>query len=268
MGGHSLFDLTGRVALVTGAAGNLGGNMVTGLAGAGADLMLVDVDGAGLERMADVVRGMGRRAACAVADVSEPEQIRAAFAELDRAFGRIDVLANVVGYGYLGRPEEVPLEEVAKVAQSLLVGRFCCCQEAGRRMLAAGGGSIINIGSLASITALGRGHVAYSMGMGATAQLTRELSTEWASRGVRVNAILCAQMVNPGLTERMAADPMLRETYLSGIPMGRLGQGEDIQGLAIFLASDASCFVTGALIPLDGGNLAKNAGGSHPAPMA
>jgi NAD(P)-dependent dehydrogenase (short-subunit alcohol dehydrogenase family) len=143
-----------------------------------------------------------------------------------------------------------------------VVGRFCACQEAGRRMLAAGRGSIVNIGSLASITALGRGHVAYSMAMGAVAQMTRELSTEWAGRGVRVNAILPAQVVNPGLEERMAASPALRDRFLSGIPAGRLGRPEDIQGLAVFLASDASSWITGALIPMDGGNLAMNGGGS------
>ena len=131
--------------------------------------------------------------------------------------------------------------------RNLVIGRFVACQEAGRRMLAAGKGSIINIGSLASITALGRGHVAYSMAMGAVAQLTRELSTEWAGRGVRVNAILPAQVLNPGLAERMAADPNLEATYLRGIPAGRLGRPDDIRGLALFLASDASAWVTGAL---------------------
>src|SRR5262249_21373946 len=135
-------------------------------------------------------------------------------------------------------------------------------QEAGRRMLAQGRGSIVNIGSLASITAMGRGHIAYSMAMGAVVQMTRELSTEWSGRGVRVNAILPAQVVNPGLEERMAADPGLRDTFLSGIAADRLGRPEDIQGLAVFLASDASSWITGALIPMDGGNLAMNAGGS------
>ncbi len=129
-------------------------------------------------------------------------------------------------------------------------------------MLAAGRGSIVNIGSLASITALGRSHIAYSMAMGAVAQMTRELSTEWSGRGVRVNAILPAQVINPGLEARMAADPNLRGKFLSGIPAGRLGRPEDIQGLAILLASDASAWITGALIPMDGGNLAMNAGGS------
>jgi NAD(P)-dependent dehydrogenase (short-subunit alcohol dehydrogenase family) len=109
---------------------------------------------------------------------------------------------------------------------------------------------------------MGRGHVAYSMAMGAVAQMTRELSTEWSGRGVRVNAILPAQVVNPGLEARMAADPGLRAKFLSGIPTGRLGRPDDIRGLAVFLASDASAWVTGALIPMDGGNLAMNAGGT------
>jgi NAD(P)-dependent dehydrogenase (short-subunit alcohol dehydrogenase family) len=118
-------------------------------------------------------------------------------------------------------------------------------------MLAAGRGSIVNIGSLASVTA-----------MGAVAQMTRELSTEWSGRGVRVNAILPAQVIKPGLQARMSADPTLRGKFLGGIPAGRLGRPEDIKGLAVLLASDASEWITGALIPMDGGNLAMNAGGS------
>jgi NAD(P)-dependent dehydrogenase (short-subunit alcohol dehydrogenase family) len=152
---------------------------------------------------------------------------------------------------------------VERCWRNLVLGRFCMCQEAGRRMLAAGRGSIVNIGSLASLTALGRGHVAYSMAMGAVAQMTRELSTEWAGRGVRVNAILPAQVVNPGLEQRMTADAKLRNKFLSGIPAGRLGHPDDIRGLAVFLASDASSWITGTLIPMDGGNLAMNAGGSR-----
>ena len=99
--------------------------------------------------------------------------------------------------------------------------------------------------------------------MGAVAQMTRELSTEWSGRGVRVNAILPAQVVNKGLEARMEADPNLRATFLSGIPAGRLGTPDDIKGVAIFLASDASAWITGALLPMDGGNLAMNAGGSR-----
>ena len=129
-------------------------------------------------------------------------------------------------------------------------------------MLAVGRGSIVNIGSLASQTALGRGHLAYSMAMGAVVQMTRELSTEWSRRGVRVNAILPAQVVNASLEARMAADPTIEGRWLSGIPRGRLGRPTDIQGLMVLLASDASDWITGALIPMDGGNLAMNAGGT------
>jgi len=102
------------------------------------------------------------------------------------------------------------------------------------------------------------------MSMAAVIQMTRELSTEWASRGVRVNAILPSQVWNADLRERIGKVPELEETFKGGIPMGRLGNPEEIRGPAVFLASDASSFVTGAIIPMDGGNLAMNAGGSYP----
>lgn len=257
-----LFDLTGRVALVSGSAQGMGRAMALALAEHGADLVLADLNAAGAEATAAQVRALGRRALAVPCDVSRPEAIRALFAELDAAFGRIDFLGNVAGEGVMGKPEEIALEDVERAWRNLVFGRFCMCQEAGRRMLTQGRGSIVNIGSLASISALGRGHIAYSMAMGAVAQMTRELSTEWSGRGVRVNAILPAQVVNPGLEARMAADPTLRDRFLSGIPAGRLGRPDDIRGLAVLLASDASAWITGTLIPMDGGNLALNGGGS------
>lgn len=256
----ALFDLTGRVAVVTGAAQGMGRAMALALAEAGADTLLVDRNESGAAETAAAIERLGRRAVPVACDVSDPVAIRRMFDRLDARFGRIDFLGNVAGDGLLGAPESIPLADVERCWRNLVLGRFCLCQEAGRRMLAAGKGSIVNIGSLASLTALGRGHVAYSMAMGAVAQMTRELSTEWAGRGVRVNAILPAQVINPGLEQRMAADPALREKFLSGIPAGRLGHPDDIRGLAVLLASDASSWITGALIPMDGGNLAANAG--------
>jgi NAD(P)-dependent dehydrogenase (short-subunit alcohol dehydrogenase family) len=259
----TLFDLSGKVAVVSGAARGLGRAMSLALAEAGADLMLVDLNGDGALETASTIAQMGRRAVVAVNDTSDPKQVRELFQRLDGEFGRIDFLGNVAGDAIIKPPEEITLEEVEQVWRNLVLGRFCACQEAGRRMLAAGrGGSIVNIGSLASITALGRGHTAYSMAMGAVAQMTRELSTEWSSAGIRVNAILPAQVVNPSLEERMTENPRLRDQYLSGIPTGRLGHPDDIKGLSVFLASDSSKWITGALIPMDGGNLAMNAGGS------
>jgi NAD(P)-dependent dehydrogenase (short-subunit alcohol dehydrogenase family) len=254
------------VAIITGAAGGFGSVMATTFAKAGADLLLVDINDDGLQRIAGEVGGLGRRAVPVTCDILDLDQIRAVFTTLDQVYGRVDVLANVAGPAALGKPEEIPIEDVLMSLQGLVIGRFLMCKEAGKRMLKAGRGSIINIGSLASITALGRGHIAYSMAMGAVVQMTRELSTEWSGRGVRVNAILPAQVPNPGngLNERIAADPELGKLFLRGIPAGRLGRSEDIEGLGLLLASDASSWITGALIPMDGGNLAKNAGGSHP----
>lgn len=259
----NFFDLTGRVAIVSGAASGMGRAMATALAEYGADLIIVDLNEAGLQQTAETIRALGRKAIPATCDISQPEQIRGLFGTLDREFGRIDFLGNVAGEGILGKPEDIPLEAVEQTWRNLVFGRFCMCQEAGRRMIKAGRGSIVNIGSLASITAMGRSHIAYSMAMGAVAQMTRELSTEWAAHNVRVNAILPAQVLNPSLEKRIAADPSLGERFLMGIPRGRLGHPDDIKGLAVLLASDASNWITGALIPMDGGNLAMNGGGSR-----
>ena len=259
----ALFDLTGRVALVSGAASGMGRAMSLALAEHGADLVIADLNEAGLAQTAESIRALGRKAVTTTCDISQPEKIRAMFTMLDREFGRIDFLGNVAGEGCLGRPEDISLEDVEKTWRNLVFGRFCMCQEAGRRMIPAGRGSIVNIGSLASITALGRSHIAYSMAMGAVAQMTRELSTEWAAHGIRVNAILPAQVLNPSLEKRIEADPGLKDRFLTGIPAGRLGHPDDIKGLAVLLASDASSWITGALIPMDGGNLAMNGGGTR-----
>jgi NAD(P)-dependent dehydrogenase (short-subunit alcohol dehydrogenase family) len=256
----SLFDLSNRVALVSGAASGLGRASALTLAEHGADVVLADINTDGAERTAADIASLGRRAVPVTCDVSKPVAIREMFARLDREFGRLDFLANIAGEGILDEPEEITLDSVQQVFQNLVFGRFAMCQEAGRRMLAARRGSILNCGSIASLTALGRGHIAYSMAMGAVVQMTRELSTEWSGHGVRVNSILPAQVVNPSLEKRMAADPALKDQWLRGIPIGRLGEPTDIQGLVVLLASDSSSWITGAIIPMDGGNLAANAG--------
>lgn len=257
---QSLFDLTGKVAVISGAASGLGRASALALASHGADLLLADLNEDGLASTASEVRAMGRKVVGRRTNVSSKDDILQLFAVLDQEFGRIDFLGNIAGEGVLGKPEEISLATVQQVFQNLVFGRFLMCQEAGRRMLTAGQGSIVNIGSLASTTALGRGHIAYSMAMGAVVQMTRELSTEWSACGVRCNAILPAQVLNPSLEKRIAADPTIVQQWLGGIPRGRLGKPTDIQGLIVLLASDASDWITGALIPMDGGNLAANAG--------
>lgn len=258
----TLFDLSGKVALVSGAAQGMGQATALALAEAGADVLLVDRNLAGAEATAKSIRALGRKALASACNVSDPAAIRELFTQLDREFGRIDFLGNIAGDGCLARPEDISVEQIQSAFQNLVIGRFVMCQEAGRRMLDQGRGSILNIGSLASVTSLGRGHIAYSMAMGAVVQMTRELSTEWSGLGVRVNAILPAQVMNPSLQKRIRDDPTLEAKFLSGIPAGRLGTPDDIKGLAVLLASDASSWITGALIPMDGGNLALNGGGS------
>jgi NAD(P)-dependent dehydrogenase (short-subunit alcohol dehydrogenase family) len=257
-----LFDLSGRVAVVSGAAQGMGQATALALAQAGADVMLVDRNLAGAEATAAQIRPLGRKALCWATDTSDPAAIRKLFELVDAEFGRVDFLGNIAGDGHLANPEDLEIADLHRVLQNLVVGRFAMAQEAGRRMLAQGRGSIMNIGSLASVTAMGRGHIAYSMAMGAVVQMTREMSTEWSHRGVRVNAVLPAQVLNPSLAKRMQDDPTLEARFVSGIPAGRMGRPSDIMGLAVLLASDASSWITGAIIPMDGGNLAMNAGGT------
>ncbi len=261
---HPLFSLEGKVALVSGAASGMGKQMAIGFAEAGADVMLVDINHEGAQATADQIVSLGRTSLAVECDVSDVQQIRRVFELIDGEFGRIDVLGNVAGEGAMGEPEEMPVEQVQQVFQNLVFGRFTMCQEGGRRMLRQGSGSIINFGSIGGWNSLGRGHMPYGMSMAAVIQMTRELSTQWAARGVRVNCILPAQVWNDGLRARVEATPEVLDTFIGGIPMNRLGEPEEIKGPAIFLASDASSFVTGMALPMDGGNLAMNAGGTYP----
>jgi NAD(P)-dependent dehydrogenase (short-subunit alcohol dehydrogenase family) len=264
----NLFDLTGRTAVVTGSAQGMGRAMATALARAGADLVLLDRNAAGIEATADTIRQLGHRAVPIAGDVTDTDHIDRVFAEVDREFGRVDILGNVAGEARTGPAEAMKLGDIRATFHNLVISRYYTCQLAGQRMLAQGKGSIISIGSISGVSSLGRAQSVYGMAMAAVIQMTRELSTEWAGRGVRVNCILPAQVVGAnGLGPRMEADPWLRETFLHGIPAGRLGAPDDIKGLSVLLASDAAGWITGAIIPMDGGNLAMNAGGGLLAPI-
>jgi NAD(P)-dependent dehydrogenase (short-subunit alcohol dehydrogenase family) len=258
-----MFELTDRVAIVSGTASGMGQAMATAFAEAGAHLILLDLNSAGNEETAHTLSKLGVRALPVTCDVSNYDQIDQVYALADKEFGRVDVLGNVAGNGIQKAAEEISMDEFVAVFQSLVFGRYYSTQQAGRRMLRQGRGSILSIGSISGVSSLARQQSTYGMAMAAVIHMTRELSTEWSSRGVRVNAILPAQILskNNGLEARMEREPELRATFLHGIPIGRFGQSDDIKGLALWLASDASSFITGAIIPMDGGNLAMNAGG-------
>lgn len=264
------FGLGGKVAVVTGAGANggIGHAVALGYARVGARLAVADVDEAGLARTAEELAGLGAPPVAVRCDVSSPGDVEALFAEVDARLGRVDVLVNVPFFFPRRVPaHELALEDWERGLAVNVTGYFLCIRAALRRMLASGrGGAIVNVGSNAGVTALGRGAFAYGSAKAAVHQMTRELAVEYASRSVRVNAIVPAQVATPGL-RRHLEDARFREAVLprilAGLPLGRLLEPEDLVGPAVFLASDAAAAVTGVLLPVDGGNLALNAGGSH-----
>jgi NAD(P)-dependent dehydrogenase (short-subunit alcohol dehydrogenase family) len=263
------FGLEGRVALVTGggANGGIGHAVALALAHAGADVLVSDIDDTGASETAREVQGLGRRAVSIRADLGQPDDVLAMMAALDHEFARVDILVNNVGVGHRSRPEALSLEDWRKVVGVNLDGTFLATREAGRRMIARGaGGSIVSISSIAGSSALGRGNFVYSVTKAGIIQLTRELAVEWAPHRIRVNAIQPAQVMTKAM-DRMLADPRLdpatlKERFVRGIPLDRIGEPEDIAKAVLFLASDAAAFITGHSLPVDGGNLALNAGGS------
>ena len=262
-----LFDLTGRIAVFVGAASGLAQAIALGFAERGVDLVVADINDAGLASTVAQAEAFGRRAVAVHCDVSDAAQVTQLFQKLDQEFGHVDILVNAPFYFDRVTPETLTLEQWNRALTVSLTGYFLCAQEAGRRMIASGrGGNIINIGSIAGQTSLGRGNFVYGVAKSGIHQMTRELATEWAKHHIRVNAILPVQMRTPGVKnwlESPTSDPKLLAHLLEGIPMNRLGETADIVGPAVFLASDAAAFVTGVLLPVDGGNLALNAGGSH-----
>ncbi len=262
-------DLTGRVALVTaaGANGGIGHASALMLAEAGADLFVSDLDLPGAEQTAREIAALGRRAVAVACDMADPEAIEAMVAACDEAFGQIDILVNNVGIGHRARPEELGLADWRAVLAVNLDGTFVCTREVGKRMIARGqGGAIVNIASIAGSSALGRGNFVYSVTKGGIIQFTRELAVEWAPHRIRVNAIQPAQILTPAV-QSMFEDPRLDPTTLHarlvrGIPLDRLGAPDDIAKAVVFLASDGAAFITGHIMPVDGGNMALNAGGS------
>jgi NAD(P)-dependent dehydrogenase (short-subunit alcohol dehydrogenase family) len=258
---------SGQVAVVTGGASGIGAAICSALAEEGARVALLDIDEAGGTRVAEGIRAAGGDAAFIPCDVSDADTVAAAFAAVDDRFGVPDVLVNDAFFGSHTKPTEIGVGEWGRVLAVNLTGTFLCSQQAARRMIERGtGGAIVNLSSIAGTSALGRGNFAYSVSKGGVDALTRELAIEWAPHRVRVNAIKPCQTMTPGL-EGLIADPQfdsdtLLATWLRGIPLNELPTARDMAAAVLFLASDDARMITGVLLPVDGGNLAMNPGGT------
>lgn len=255
---RELFDLTDTVALVTGGSRGLGRQMATALGEAGAALVLAARTAEQLEATARELRGRGLQVMPRVCDVTKPDDVGAAVADVLEKFGRIDILVNNAGMAWGAPAVEMPVDAWQRVLATNVTGVLLMVQAVGRAMISRGqGGKIINIASIygmqgadpAVLDALG-----YSTSKGAVIALTRDLAVKWARHGIAVNAIA------PGFFPSEMTRRLIErrgETILKTIPLGRLGGEDDLKGAVVFLASRASDFVTGQVLAVDGGATAS-----------
>jgi gluconate 5-dehydrogenase len=251
-----LFDLSGRIALVTGGSRGLGREIAEGLAEAGASLAILARRESWLGDTVAEFRTRGFRCEGLVCDVSQPEEVQAAVAKTLEVFGRVDILVNNAGVSWGAPAEDMPLEKWRAVLDTNLTGAFLFCQAAGRAMLRQQYGRIVNV---ASINALQGGlpmqdisAAGYVASKGGLVALTRELAAKWARRGIRVNAIA------PGYFPTRLTEKIWRQAgdlARTGVPMGRGGMDGELKGVAVFLAADASNYITGQTIVVDGGTV-------------
>jgi NAD(P)-dependent dehydrogenase (short-subunit alcohol dehydrogenase family) len=252
----TLFDLSGRIALVTGGSRGLGKEIAEGLAEAGSSLMLLARREPWLRETIAEFQARGFRCQGRLCDVSQPDQARAAVAATVEAFGRVDILVNNAGTVWGAPPEEMPIDKWHAVLDTNLTGAFLFCQEAGREMIRNGYGRIINV---ASINAVQGGlpiqeisTAGYVASKGGLIALTRELAAKWARHGIRVNAIA------PGYFPTRMTETIWQqagEMVRTKVPMGRGGMEGELKGVAVFLAADASSYITGQTIVVDGGTV-------------
>lgn len=259
------FDVTGRTAVITGASSGIGVHYARGLAARGANVVLAARRADRLDALASELRENGARALAVPCDVTDHDQVEGLLEAAWARFGRVDVMVNNAGTAGDGGPvpEKLPPELFEQTVRVNLMGTWFGCQAAGRRMLADGcGGSIINIASFLGLAGQQDYPIAYQATKAAVVNLTRALAVSWADRGVRVNAIAPGWFPTE-MTEGFFALPNFAESVAEMEPMGRIGDPEELVGPLLFLASDASGYVTGQTLAVDGGMSASLGAARH-----
>jgi gluconate 5-dehydrogenase len=249
------FNLTGKRLFITGGSRGLGRAMALACADAGADCILVGRDQASLEQTAGEIRALGRKAFTHVADISQPEECEAACERALVDFGPIDILINNVGGRRQNIPTaDMPLEMWRQLIDLNLTSVFLCTKLIGGAMVPRGKGRVINIASINALVA-GRKIAGrhYETAKAAVVQFTRATAADWAPHGVTVNAILPGGFMTEANQRWKQIHPEVIETFLAQVPMGRYGEPDELGPLAVYLASDASAYMTGAALVIDGG---------------
>ncbi len=247
-----LFDITGKVAIVTGGNGGIGLGMARGMASIGAAILIAGRNAEKSEAAVAALRAMGARAEGTTVDVTREDQCVAMVGEAIRLFGRVDILVNNAGMSIRKRPEDLSEAEWHQVMDTNLTSAFLCCRAVYVPMKTQGGGKIINIGSMMSL--FGAPYATpYASSKGGIMQLTRSFATAWAADNIQVNAVLPG-WIDTDLTRNARAQvDRLHDSVLARTPAGRWGHPDDMAGIAAFLAAPASDFVTGAAMAVDGG---------------